>query len=84
MHIDIRDGVLSHVALECVRDVVLGGRCSNRGESYCYATSFITEDGVVWVYTRRNSKSDCFVVCKGAEQESTIQRIKNYDKGKGK
>lgn len=70
IHIDIRDDVDPVVALECVRSVVAMGRVSKNGTMYCYGTSFMTEDGLVWVYTRDYRKSDCFYVCKDKRNEN--------------
>lgn len=64
IHLDIRDGIDQVVAMECVRRVLADGRISNGGKSYCLGTSFLTEDGVVWVCTRQHRKSDCFLVYK--------------------
>ena len=60
--IDIQDGVSPHVAFQCVEHVINGGRISGRGKSYCYASSFITSEGGVWVYCHDNKKSDMFIV----------------------
>lgn len=70
IHIDIRDDVDPVVALECVRRVVAMGRVSNGGTMYSYGTSFLTVDGLVWVYTRAYRKSDCFYVCKDKRNEN--------------
>lgn len=60
--IDIQDGISPHVALQCVERVINGGRISGNGKSYCYASSFITSEGDVWVYCHDNKKSDKFFV----------------------
>lgn len=69
IHLDIRDEIDPVIALECVRRVVAEGRISNYGKSYCYGTSFLTEEGTVWVHTRQHRKSDCFMVYKGRESK---------------
>jgi len=46
-------------ALQYVISVIRGGRVSDHGKSYCFASTFV--DGVV-VYALRNYKSDKFVV----------------------
>lgn len=62
IHIDIRDDIPPTVALRCVENVVKEGRVSANGTMFCYATSFNTHVGDVWVSTRPYRKSDCFVV----------------------
>lgn len=69
IHIDVRDDIPYTIALECVRRVVAEGRVSNYGKTFCYGTSFFTEDGVVWVHTRQYRKSDCFLVYKDEESK---------------
>lgn len=64
IHIDVRDDIPSTIALNCVSKVVAEGKVSNNGTSYCYATSFDTSVGEVWVTTTQYRKSDCFVVRK--------------------
>ena len=68
VELDIRDDINPLTALECVRKVIAVGKIS-QGEKgkmyYCWGTSFLTEDGEVWVYTRQYRKSDCFVIRKG-------------------
>ena len=64
IHIDVRDDIPPTIALNCVSKVVTGGKVSNNGTSYCYATSFDTSVGEVWVTTTQYRKSDCFVVRK--------------------
>lgn len=60
--IDIQDGVSPKVALQCVERVINGGRISGNGKSYCYASSFTTSEGDVWVHCHDNKKSDKFFV----------------------
>jgi hypothetical protein len=50
-------------ALQYVISVIRGGRISDHGKSYCFASTFL--DGVV-VMATRNGKSDRFVVRDGA------------------
>lgn len=69
IHIEVRDDISYVTALECVRRVVAEGRVSNGGKMFCYAASFFTEDGVVWVQTREYRKSDCFLVYKDDESK---------------
>ena len=69
IHLDIRDDIPLAVALQCVLEVVKGGRVSDDGESYCYATHFNTSAGWVWVITRTYRKSDCFLVVKHKDEE---------------
>ena len=68
MHIDVRDGISYVTALECVRKVVDMGRVSKNGTMFCYGTSFLTEEGLIWVFTRDYRKSDCFCVCKNKNE----------------
>ena len=49
IHLDIRHGVSPTLALECVKHVIAEGKVSNNGKSYCYATTFDTNEGEVWV-----------------------------------
>lgn len=65
IHIDIRDDISPTLAIECVRHTIANGRVSQgeRGKMYyCWAMSFETNEGEVWVSTRQYRKSDCFVV----------------------
>lgn len=62
IHINVLDDIPPTVALNCVSKVVAEGRISNGGKSYCYATSFYTSVGEVWVTTAQYRKSDCFTV----------------------
>lgn len=62
--IDIRNDISPSIALECVKNVIARGKISDGGKSYCYATTFETSDGEVWVHTRPYRKTDCFVVYK--------------------
>lgn len=64
IHLDIRHGVSPTLALECVKQVIEQGKISNDGKSYCYATTFDTNEGEVWVETRQYRKSDCFLIHK--------------------
>lgn len=64
IHLDIRNDIPPTIALECVKQVIKGGRISNGGKSYCYVTTFDTNVGEVRVATREHRKSDCFVVYK--------------------
>ena len=64
IHIDIRHDIPKTVALECVKQVIEQGKVSADGKSYCYATTFDTSVGEVWVATRQYRKSDCFLVYK--------------------
>lgn len=50
-------------ALQYVITVIRGGRVSDDGQCYCYASTFL--DGVV-VYASRNKASDRFVVRRAA------------------
>ena len=69
IHIDIRHGISPTIALACVREVIAKGRVSNGGKMYCYATTFDTSEGEVWVQTREYRKSDCFLVHKNIKEE---------------
>ena len=64
IHLDIRHGISPTIALECVRQVIAQGKVSNGDKSYCYATTFDTNEGEVWVATRQYRKSDCFLIYK--------------------
>lgn len=64
IHIDIRNDIPPTIALECVKQVIKGGRISNGGKSYCYVTTFDTNVGEVCVATREHRMSDCFVIYK--------------------
>jgi len=64
IHIDIRHGISPTIALECVKQVIQQGKVSDNGKQYCYATTFDTSDGEVWVHARPYRKSDCFLVYK--------------------
>ena len=59
IHIDIRHNISPTVALECVRQVIAQGKISADGKSYCYATTFNTDEGEVWVAIRPYRKSYC-------------------------
>ncbi len=64
IHIDIRNDISPTVALECVKQVIVRGKISNDGKSYCYATTFDTNEGEIWVHQRLYRKSGCFLVHK--------------------
>lgn len=64
IHIDIRNGISPTIALECVKKVIERGKVSGGGKSYCYATTFDTNEGEIWVHPREYRKSDCFLVYK--------------------
>ena len=66
--IDIKDGVSPKIALQCVGHVINGGRISGNGKSFFHLSSFITSEGVVWVYCHDNKKSDMFVVEKKLDE----------------
>lgn len=59
IHIDIRNDIPPTIALECVKQVIEGGR-----NPYCYVTTFDTNVGEVCVATREHRMSDCFVIYK--------------------
>lgn len=67
VEIDIRDDIKPEIALECVKQVIRGGKVS-AGENgkmyYCWATTFDTPLGELVVYTRQYRKNDCFMVYK--------------------
>lgn len=69
IHIDIRHNISPIIALECVRQVIEEGKVSAKGKSYCYATTFDTIQGEVWVAPRPYRKSDCFLVYKNMEDK---------------
>lgn len=64
IHVDIRNNISPTIALECVMQVIEQGKISNDGKSYCYLTTFNTNEGEVWVYPRPYRKTDCFLVYK--------------------
>lgn len=64
IHLDIRDDITPSLALECVKRVIERGKISNNGKSYCYATTFDTDEGEIWVHPRPYRKSDCFLIYK--------------------
>lgn len=64
IHIDIRHDISPTIALECVKQVIKQGKISASGKSYCYATTFGTSEGEIWVVIRPYRKSDCFLVYK--------------------
>lgn len=69
IHLDIRNDISQKIALECVKQVIAQGRISNNGKMYCYATSFSTNEGDIWVVTRQYRKSDCFVIYKQTQEK---------------
>lgn len=69
IHLDIRHGIPPTIALECVRQVIKRGKISSNGKSYCYATTFDTSEGEVWVSVRPYRKSDCFLIYKNQYKE---------------
>lgn len=69
IHIDIRHNISPTIALECVRQVIEQGKISANGKSYCYATTFDTSNGEVWVAVRPYRKNDCFLVYKNMEEQ---------------
>ena len=64
IQINIKDDTSPTLALECVKKVIKEGRISNLGKNYCLGTSFTTNEGIVWVDTVPNRKSDCFLIYK--------------------
>ena len=69
IHIEIRNDISPTTAVECVRKVIAMGKLSANGKFYCYATTFDTNEGEVWVATRLHRKSDCFLVYKNNMEE---------------
>lgn len=69
IHIDIRHDISPTIALECVKQVIEAGKVSANGKSYCYATTFDTNEGEVRVAARPYRKSDCFLVYKNMEEQ---------------
>ena len=69
IHIDIRHNISPIIALECVRLVIAQGKISADGKSYCYATTFDTDEGEVWVAIRPYRKSDCFLIYKNIMED---------------
>lgn len=67
VEIDIRDDIKPELALECVKQVIRGGKISE-GENgkmyYCWVTIFDTFLGDLVVCTRQYRKNDCFIVYK--------------------
>ena len=57
IHIDIRHNISPTIALECVKQVIAQGKISANGKSYCYATTFDTDEGEVWVAIRPRESS---------------------------
>lgn len=69
IHIDIRHDISPTIALECVKQVIKAGKMSANGKYYCYATTFDTNEGEVWVVARPYRISDCFLVKKIKEEQ---------------
>ena len=69
IYIDIRHNISPTIALECVRQVIAQGKISADGKSYCYATTFDTDEADVWVAIRPYRKSDCFLIYKNIMEE---------------
>ena len=63
-HLDIRHYICPTIALECVKQVIEQGKISANGKSYCYATTFDTNEGEVCVAVRPYRKNDCFLIYK--------------------
>lgn len=64
--IDIEDGISTIVAVDCVRQVVAD---EPRGiMRRCCGTSFLTEDGFIWVKARRNKRTEKYIVSKDVLQ----------------
>jgi hypothetical protein len=70
IHLDIRHNIPPTIALQCVKQVIAQGKVSDNGKSYCYATTFDTIDGEVWVEVRPYRKSNCFLVYKNQKDKS--------------
>ena len=49
-------------AMDMVATVMTGGRVSNDGKQYCYATTFTVDHERYAVYTDLNKKSDKFLL----------------------
>lgn len=77
VEIDIRDGIKPEIALECVKQVIQGGKVS-RGENgkmyYCWATTFHTLSDELIVYTRQYRKNDCFMIYKNRYKQKRENR----------
>ena len=69
IHLDIRHDIAPTIALECVKQVIMQGKISASGKSYCYATTFNTNEGEVWVAVRPDRKSNCFLIYKNYERK---------------
>lgn len=69
IHLDIRHDISPTIALECVKQVIIQGKVSASGKSYCYATTFDTSEGEVCVAVRPHRKSDCFLIYKNYEEK---------------
>lgn len=70
IHLDIRHDISPTIALECVKQVIMQGKISASGKSYCYATTFDTNEGEVWVAVKPNRKTDSFLVYKNQKDKS--------------
>lgn len=66
MTIQILDNIPDLIALQAVTEVVREGKISGIGDKrqYCYAMSFHSPVGELFVYTKPYRKSPCFRVCK--------------------
>ena len=69
IHIDIRHNISPTIALECVKQVIAQGKISADGKSYCYATTFDTDEGEIWVAIRPYRKNNCFLIYKNIKEE---------------
>lgn len=67
IHLDIRHDISPTIALECVKQVIIQGKLSENGKSFCYATTFDTNEGEVCVAVRPYRKSNCFLVYKNQQ-----------------
>ena len=61
MIIKNESSVTDHVVLSCVQDVIRGGRISDEGNCYCFATTYAPPKVAVFCY-RTKSGTDVFVV----------------------
>lgn len=60
--IDIEPVVTTSMAVEMVRAVISQGRISDKGRSYCYATTFNVNGFEYVVECKKCAKSDKFLV----------------------
>ena len=60
--IDNRSDLELARAINMVKRVLFGGRCSDGGKAYCYMTIFTSDSGEYSVAARRNTTSDTFIV----------------------